>query len=1210
MNKKWLVTATIFLGLLISIPSFAGEGKGPVCSLNFDQGEGLVIKDASGNNNNGAILNEGKNTKWGEGKVGKALEFTAGDPAARSNNGCVAVAGMDKYNFTKGLTVEAWVKFNDKRKREETCEIISNTFSSRGKGFRFAVSWNMLFLGSGEGGNDGKTWGAFSNEAQNPIKNNVWYHVAGTYDGSLFKVYLNGEEVKTSAPGLTLTEGQKTVSVGSYSGGSAYGVNGIIDEVKIYDYARSALDILKDSRESSENSAIRLDGKLDEDLWQKAKKLAPFYIADQGTSIPAKEQTTAYFLPDNEGIYIGVECLESRIAELKTEQREKDGAVWGDDCVEIFLQRPQDTLSYYHFIVNASGSKYDAQNLKEATMESRPDWEGDWKAAVSKSNNAWYVEMYIPYSILGLEPAGNTWKINVAREHYAGGLTELSSICNGYFHEPTKFVEIKNADADLAPYFLTLNKFSLATGLLKGNAMSAVLDAEIINRSNADRSLKAVLDIVPAAGAGAVTKSSDIELKKGETKKIKLNCDISQGGQYEFKFYLLDKNTGKPYLAYIKKEDVKVFTPMELVLEKPGYRNTVLSSMKIAEITGNVKVATEDKDILKNLSIKITLVKAGDKNIIWSKKYEGLSAGKTAFSFKNNLIDYGDYLITGELFDNKNTQIGNVVCELRKVPPAKEEIWIENNTIMINGNQFFPIGFYAVGKEDIKVLSKIGVNFIWDSVSNYNDNAATFNFADEVAKYNMKMWFSAGHSLIGATGYPGKGNVVPGEKLPSILSDLSEEQLSEVERLTKEAIPALKEHPALLCWWFAEESFLKGEVIERVAKVYREADPYHPIGIAHNNGESAGNYKNGYEIFTIWAYPGFYRDRETENITEVTSRLNSVWRRGGEDKCVWIGPQTHNLGTWAARTDFSQREPDYAEMRNETYQGIVNNAKGMIYIFYKDPPFWTINSAPGPWYGLTQVIKELKMLTPVILSETVSDKVAVEKGEEKIQIITKKQGKDYYIFAVNTSPDNQPAEIVINDLKIQKLQVISENRNIKIKNNRFSDGFGKFGVHIYTTSKSKFDLINIKNIAAESNRIQKEFEDSRRSNLASWFLGTATEPRWGALIDNDEITYCAVDSCFRDIFKLPFPIEVIFKEPQDVGKVVIKAAGASEKDFEIYSYDTSLKEWKKTALPASGEIKRKDFSELTYIFETVKTPKIKIILSNKNTKIYEIEAYK
>ena len=248
MSKKWLVMATIFLGLLISTTSFAGEAKGPVCSLNFDQGEGLVVKDASGNNNNGAILNEGKNTKWGEGKVGKALEFTAGDPTARSNNGCVAVSGTDKYNFTKGLTVEAWVKFNDKwLARSDSCEIISNTVGDRGKGFRFVVAWNSLQLRSGEGGN-GTTWGAASNSAKNPIVSNTWYHIAGTYDGSLFKVYLNGEEVGVSEKGLALTEGQKTIYIGAYNGGYAYGFNGTIDEVTIYDYARSALDILKDAK--------------------------------------------------------------------------------------------------------------------------------------------------------------------------------------------------------------------------------------------------------------------------------------------------------------------------------------------------------------------------------------------------------------------------------------------------------------------------------------------------------------------------------------------------------------------------------------------------------------------------------------------------------------------------------------------------------------------------------------------------------------------------------------------------------------------------------------------------------------------------------------------------------------------------------------------------------------------------------------------------
>jgi len=47
---------------------------------------------------------------------------------------------------------------------------------------------------------------------------------------------------------LALTKGIGTVSIGSFRGGYAYGFDGIIDEVKIYNYARSATDILKDSK--------------------------------------------------------------------------------------------------------------------------------------------------------------------------------------------------------------------------------------------------------------------------------------------------------------------------------------------------------------------------------------------------------------------------------------------------------------------------------------------------------------------------------------------------------------------------------------------------------------------------------------------------------------------------------------------------------------------------------------------------------------------------------------------------------------------------------------------------------------------------------------------------------------------------------------------------------------------------------------------------
>lgn len=243
MNTKWFVSAMVSAGILISANSFAKE-KELICHLSFDEGKGETVKDSSGNGNNGKILEKGRDTKWTEGKTGKALEFTGGDPKKRNNAGCVLIPKMNKYDFSKGLTVEAWVKFNDKRKQSSTCEIISNAVSERGTGFRLYLSWGAINLRSGEGGS-GKIWQASSNAATNPIHNNVWYHVAGTYDGSVFKVYINGEEVGASKSGLTLTKGRKDIYIGSYAGGYTYGFNGIIDDVKIYNYAKSALDILK-----------------------------------------------------------------------------------------------------------------------------------------------------------------------------------------------------------------------------------------------------------------------------------------------------------------------------------------------------------------------------------------------------------------------------------------------------------------------------------------------------------------------------------------------------------------------------------------------------------------------------------------------------------------------------------------------------------------------------------------------------------------------------------------------------------------------------------------------------------------------------------------------------------------------------------------------------------------------------------------------------
>ncbi len=71
-----------------------------------------------------------------------------------------------------------------------------------------------------------------------------WQHLAGSYDGQSMRVYLNGNLIGTSAVG-----GQSTVHVngvmrlGDGTGNENSSFNGLIDEVRLWNYARSAAEI-------------------------------------------------------------------------------------------------------------------------------------------------------------------------------------------------------------------------------------------------------------------------------------------------------------------------------------------------------------------------------------------------------------------------------------------------------------------------------------------------------------------------------------------------------------------------------------------------------------------------------------------------------------------------------------------------------------------------------------------------------------------------------------------------------------------------------------------------------------------------------------------------------------------------------------------------------------------------------------------------------
>jgi hypothetical protein len=151
----------------------------------------------------------------------------------------------------------------------------------------------------------------------------------------------------------------------------------------------------------------------------------------------ATDQTYAYTLYDTRNLYIAFICIESRMDLVNVVTFVRDGIVWEDDCVEVFMDTNHDHKTYYHIISNIAAIRYD-----EIDGMLRPwSWDGDWQVAIAKYNDRWTVEIAIPFSCMNINTPmpGEIWGFNLNREEWR--LTEMSGWSPTWylFHEPNNY---------------------------------------------------------------------------------------------------------------------------------------------------------------------------------------------------------------------------------------------------------------------------------------------------------------------------------------------------------------------------------------------------------------------------------------------------------------------------------------------------------------------------------------------------------------------------------------------------------------------------------------------------------------------------------------------------------------------------------------------------------------------------------------------------
>jgi hypothetical protein len=220
----------------------------PVAEWHFDEGSGIVAADSSGNVNSGTI----NGATWTTGKIGSALNFDGVNDYVDCGRGA-------SLNITDAITISAWVKLA--ADNPTWTRIIQKGSANNHYGYVVGIHTNKVEFQRDFNNAD------FTKSKSYSVVPNVWYHLAGVYNGRTAVLYVNGIEATDAWKGTQFNSESDILYIGRRSRDCANYFNGIIDEVKIYSRALSAAEIKADYEAGVDNTYSRYDvnedGKVD-----------------------------------------------------------------------------------------------------------------------------------------------------------------------------------------------------------------------------------------------------------------------------------------------------------------------------------------------------------------------------------------------------------------------------------------------------------------------------------------------------------------------------------------------------------------------------------------------------------------------------------------------------------------------------------------------------------------------------------------------------------------------------------------------------------------------------------------------------------------------------------------------------------------------------------------------------------------------------------
>ena len=165
----------------------------------------------------------------------------------------------------------------------------------------------------------------------------------------------------------------------------------------------------------------KIDGKLDEEVWEKASELGPFVnFRTAATSLDTS--TMAWMAYDETNLYVGVRCedpMTDKGSVDNMQNQEDEPGYRGSSIAQVAIADDDKASKYYYIMVAYDNQRWDALTPRgdypNEINGKNSSWNGAYEHATHVGEVFWSVEMAIPWATLNKQAptAGDRLKGNI-----------------------------------------------------------------------------------------------------------------------------------------------------------------------------------------------------------------------------------------------------------------------------------------------------------------------------------------------------------------------------------------------------------------------------------------------------------------------------------------------------------------------------------------------------------------------------------------------------------------------------------------------------------------------------------------------------------------------------------------------------------------------------------------------------------------------------